>query len=82
MKSLIMKKIFFTFLIVGSFSAVAVESIEIKVKFNKLEEAKEFISWMSGQGEQDMQYWMEENMPSLMKSPKYDYKKLEIDFTK
>ncbi len=54
----------------------------VVVKFNSKEEAKEFMAWMSGQGEQDMSYWMEVNQPSLDKIPEYDRENLVIDFTK
>ena len=45
---------------------------EITIKFPNAEAARVFMSWMSEQGEQDMDYWFEENYkgPRLL-GPEY-----------
>jgi len=55
---------------------------EVIVKFKNAEEANEFMSYMDGQGEQDMSTWMSHNLPELDRMPDYDFEKLIIDYTK
>lgn len=62
---------------IGSFA----EPVQVTIEFNSSESALEYINWMSGQGEQDMSIWMDENRPSLSILPNYDYENLVIDFT-
>lgn len=74
-----MKKVLLLAMFILSFSAFA-EDYTVTVKFNSQESAKEYITWMSEQGEQDMFIWMDENRPSLSIVPEYDYENLVIDF--
>ena len=75
-------KTFLLTLTIASQLAFASTKNEVVVKFKSAAEAEEFMSYMSGQGEQDMGNWMSHNLPELDRLPQYDFEKFLIDYTK
>ena len=57
------------------------KEVVVSVIFKNEGHAKHFMTWMSGQGEQDMYAWMEEAEPELAKIPVYDLKNNTIDYS-